>query len=79
MFRVRRFLCRGRRVALAMVAQEWAKSHNGAKPTIEELREEAVKDIRPRRVPSCPSGGEYSLTVDEDGLLDVVCSAPGHK
>ena len=72
-------MCRSRRVALAMVAQEWAKSHNGAKPTIEELREEAVKYIRPRRVPSCPSGGEYSLTVGEDGLLDVVCSAPGHK
>ncbi len=72
-------MCRSRRVALAMVAQELAKSHNGAKPTIEELREEAVKYIRPRRVPSCPSGGEYSLIVDEDGLLDVVCSAPGHK
>ena len=28
---------------------------------------------------ACPSGGEYSLTVGEDGLVDVSCSAPGHK
>ena len=69
--------CRNGRVVLATVAQQWAASHNGALPTMEKVREEAGKLIR--SVQSCPSGGEYSLTVGEDGLVDVSCSAPGHK
>ena len=70
--------CRNGRVALATVAQQWAASHNGALPTMEKVREEAGKLIRGVHQ-SCPSGGEYSLTVGEDGLVDVSCSAPGHK
>lgn len=49
---------------------------SGGRPTMDDLRVRFEKDGR--KFPSCPSGGEYALSYDENGRPVVGCSAPGH-
>ncbi len=53
-------------------AERWTKSHDGRKPSLDDLRQEMPEEL------FCPRGGTYSLTYDEKGSPVVTCSAPGH-
>ena len=53
-----------------------AKTNEGKKPTLDEIRDEFKKSGK--EFPKCPAGGEYSLTFGEDGTPMVKCTVPRH-
>ena len=53
-----------------------AKTNEGKKPTLDEIRDEFKKNGK--EFPKCPAGGEYSLTFGEDGTPMVKCTVPRH-
>ena len=53
-----------------------AKTNDSKKPTMDDLRDEFKKNGK--EFPSCPAGGEYSLTYGEDGRPEIKCTAPRH-
>ena len=61
--------CRYRRYAVERAAQDFATANDGKKPTMDDLRDEFKKNGK--EFPSCPAGGEYSLTYGEDGRPEV--------
>jgi len=68
--------CRYMRWVVKSIAKDFATANGGRKPTLEDLREECKKNGK--EFPSCPAGGEYSLTYGEDGTPEVKCTAPRH-
>lgn len=68
--------CRHTRSIIESAAQESATAGAGNKPTLDDIREEFKKNGK--ELPSCPAGGEYSLTYREDGSPEVKCTAPRH-
>lgn len=54
------------------VAGDFMKANGGRQPSLEEVYAEYEKKGGKRH--SCPTGGEYSLTFDEDGKARVMCS-----
>ena len=53
-----------------------AKTNEGKKPTLDEIRDEFKKNGK--EFPKCPADGEYSLTFGEDGTPMVKCTVPRH-
>ena len=72
----RHFRCRMARTEIEGAALCWTKTNEGKKPTIDTLRAEFKKSGK--KFPSCPAGGEHSLTYGEDGTPMVKCTAPRH-
>ena len=68
--------CRHTRSIIESAAQKSATAGAGSKPTLDALREEFKKNGK--ELPSCPAGGEYSLTYGEDGSPKVKCTVPRH-
>ena len=68
--------CRHERDIIEDAAQNWATAGVERKPTLDDLRDEFKKNGK--EFPSCPAGGEYSLTYGEDGRPEVKCTAPRH-
>ncbi|MBR5549483.1 MAG: hypothetical protein IKU71_07115 [Kiritimatiellae bacterium] len=64
------------RARIESEALDLAKTNDGKKPTMDDLRDEFKKNGK--EFPSCPAGGEYSLTYGEDGTPEVKCTAPRH-
>lgn len=71
-------LCFENRGYLEMEAWDWLKANDGRKPAISDLRNSAKKNWRVKRELSCPAGGEYSLSFDENGDPHVSCTIPRH-
>ena len=69
--------CEGNRRELEEEALDWPKANGGRKPDIADLRD-GVKKKWSERDLSCPAGGEYSLSFDENGAPHVSCSIPRH-
>ena len=69
--------CRHERDIIEDAAQNWATAGVERKPTLDDLRDEFKKNGK--EFPSCPAGGEYSLTYGENGKPVVKCSAPCHN
>ena len=72
-------LCFENRGYLEMEAWDWLKANDGRKPAISDLRNSAKKNWRVGRDLSCPAGGEYSLSFDENGDPHVSCTIPRHE
>lgn len=53
-----------------------AKTNEGKKQTLDEIRDEFKKNGK--EFPKCPAGGEYSLIYGEDGTPMVKCTVPRH-
>ena len=70
--------CFENRGYLEMEAWDWAKTNSGRKPNISDLRDSAKKKWSGERELSCPAGGEYSLSFDENGDPHVSCTIPRH-
>ena len=68
--------CRHYRDVIESEAGNLAKAGDDKKPTLDKVREEFAK--AGKDFPSCPSGGEYSLSYGEDGTPKVKCTAPRH-
>ena len=68
--------CRHYRDVIESEAGNLAKAGDDKKPTLDKVREEFAK--AGKDFPSCPSGGEYSLSYGEDGTPEVKCTAPRH-
>ena len=69
--------CEGNRRELEEEALDWPKANGGRKPDIADLRD-GVKKKWSERDLSCPAGGKYSLSFDENGDPHVSCSIPSH-
>ena len=70
--------CEGNRRELEVEALDWPKANGGRKPDIADLRDAVKKKWSGERDLSCPAGGEYSLSFDENGDPHVSCSIPRH-
>ena len=68
--------CRQNRILLEFTAKGLVPVNEGKRPTMDDLRDEFKKNGN--EFPSCPAGGEYSLTYGEDGRPEVKCTAPRH-
>jgi hypothetical protein len=71
--------CFENRGYLEMEAWDWPKTNGGRKPDIADLRDSAKKKWSGERDLSCPAGGKYSLSFDENGAPHVSCSIPRHE
>ena len=69
--------CRLNRVEISVDIQTWVASNEDKQPSLDTVRESIPEDKQGHF--SCPAGGAYSLTYDENGEPEVTCSAPGHK
>lgn len=65
------------RAEIEAKADAWTKSHDGRRPSLDDLRN-PVPDEGGRNGLSCPVGGAYSLEYDEDGRPVVTCGSAGH-
>ena len=68
--------CMMARAIIESEALDRAKTNEGKKPTLDEIRDEFKKNGK--EFPKCPAGGEYSLTFGEDGTPMVKCTVPRH-
>ena len=69
-------ICQIERSIIEDAAKKWAAAGDERKPTLNDLHDEFKKNGK--EFPSCPVGGEYSLTYGEDGTPTVKCTAPRH-
>ena len=70
--------CEGYRRELEREARDWPKTNGVCKPNIADLRNSVKQKWSVERDLSCPAGGEYSLSFDENGDPHVSCSIPRH-
>ena len=70
--------CEMHRLELEEEARDWPKTNGGRKPSISDLRDSAREKWSGDRDLSCPAGGEYSLSFDENGDPHVSCTIPRH-
>ncbi len=68
----RKMECLDGRQALVRETWNWPATHGGRAPTMDDLR--AVFKQEGEDFPSCPSGGEYTLTFDKESGAWVYCS-----
>ena len=68
--------CMMARARIESEVLDLAKTNDSKKPTLDDLRDEFKKNGK--EFPSCPAGGEYSLTYGEDGRPEIKCTAPRH-
>ncbi len=65
--------CGINRRGMVAAVQQRMRENGGRRPTIEDLRKEWAVYWK-TDFPSCPSGGEYSLSFGDDGSIAVTCS-----
>ncbi len=70
--------CEVNRLELEEEARNWPKTNGGRKPSISDLKDRVKEKWSGERDLSCPAGGEYSLSFDENGDPHVSCTIPRH-